>query len=115
MDNAAMQLLYAVENILCMRGILQVEFTEKKGRLAAAGISFAGMLVFQSMVGFGENMVPVFLGADDIFRRGGSEYTQVFVLYFLYERFDGSGGDFVIYWRKTFCFLLERTGRTYTL
>ncbi len=56
------RLLYTTEDILCMRGILQVEFTEKKGRLAAAGIFFAGMLAFQSMVGVGENEAPVFLG-----------------------------------------------------
>ncbi|MCI9067254.1 MAG: GHKL domain-containing protein [Lachnospiraceae bacterium] len=62
MYDAAMQFLYMVENILCMRGILQVEFTEKKGRLAAAGLFFAGMLAFQGMIGFGENAVPVFLG-----------------------------------------------------
>ena len=62
MYDAAMQFLYMVENILCMRGILQVEFTEKKGRLAAAGLFFAGMLAFQGMFGFGENVVPVFLG-----------------------------------------------------
>ena len=62
MYDAAMQFLYMVENILCMRGILQVEFTEKKGRLAVAGFFFAGMLAFQGMIGFGENVVPVFLG-----------------------------------------------------
>lgn len=62
MYDAAMQFLYMAENILCMRGILQVEFTEKKGRLAVAGLFFAGMLAFQGMFGFGENTVPVFLG-----------------------------------------------------
>ncbi len=56
------RLIYTIEEVLCMRGILQVGFTEKKGRLAAAGLFFAGMLAFQGMFGFGENVVPVFLG-----------------------------------------------------
>lgn len=39
-----------------------MEFAEKRGRLAAAGILFAGMLAFQAVCGFGDNVVPVFMG-----------------------------------------------------
>ncbi len=62
MYGAFMQILYTVEGLLWMRGILQVEFTKKKVRLVAAGVLFTAALAFQGVLGFGENTAPVFIG-----------------------------------------------------
>ena len=62
MYGAFMQILYTVEELLWMRGILQVEFTKKKARLVAAGMLFAAALAFQGILGGGENTAPVFIG-----------------------------------------------------
>ena len=58
------RVIYLLQNLLWMRGILRMEITENRKRYAGAAVTFGAFVVWEQTVGFGGNAPVIWIGME---------------------------------------------------